>query len=70
MKKTNAIERFSLQELESCRQRLRYFERQKGQAPQAPKALEKWIEIYSERVQKLEKARAKLEKQRQAEQQH
>jgi hypothetical protein len=56
-------------DLEHNRKRLDYYAQLKGRlastapgakAPKSPKALEKWIEIYEERVQKLERQASRL----------
>jgi hypothetical protein len=57
-----------LHDLEHNRRRLDYYAQMKdrlaaapsGKAPKPPKALDKWIEIYEERVQKLERQASRL----------
>ncbi|MGE0616399.1 MAG: hypothetical protein AB7P04_12235 [Bacteriovoracia bacterium] len=47
-------------ELEHNRQRLNYYQQQKTKPQASSKALDKWIDIYSERVKKLERQATKL----------
>lgn len=48
-------------ELEQNRLRLNYYTQLKAKTPKS-KSLDKWIEIYSERVQKIERLLKKLER--------